>query len=41
MLLRAMLYRLVTDDVLGQDTSAVNEPVVERLLAAAASSSSD
>jgi uncharacterized protein (TIGR02569 family) len=32
MLLRAMLYRLVTDDVLGQDTSAVNEPVVDSLL---------
>ena len=32
MLLRAMLYRLVTDDVLGQDTSAVNEPIVDRLL---------
>jgi uncharacterized protein (TIGR02569 family) len=31
-LLRAMLYRLVTDDVVGQDTSAVNEPVVNRLL---------
>lgn len=33
MLLRAMLYRLVTDDVLGRDTSGVNEPVVDRLLA--------
>ncbi len=32
MLLRAMLYRLVTDDVLGQDTSEVNEPVVDLLL---------
>ena len=32
MLLRAMVYRLVTDDVLGQDTSAVNTPVVEHLL---------
>jgi uncharacterized protein (TIGR02569 family) len=32
MLLRAMLYRLVTDDVLGQDTSAVNEPIVDVLL---------
>ena len=32
LLLRAMLYRLVTDDVVGRDTSAVNEPVVERLL---------
>ncbi|HUP87630.1 MAG TPA: phosphotransferase [Acidimicrobiales bacterium] len=32
MLLRAMLYRLVTDDVLGRDTSAVNEPVLRRLL---------
>ena len=33
LLLRAMLYRLVTDDVLGRDTSAVNEPVVDLLLA--------
>jgi uncharacterized protein (TIGR02569 family) len=33
LLARAMLYRLVTDDVLGQDTSAVNEPVVDLLLA--------
>ena len=32
MLLRAMLYRLVTDDVLGRDTSAVNEPVVDAIL---------
>jgi uncharacterized protein (TIGR02569 family) len=32
MLLRAMLYRLVTDDVIGRDTSAVNEPVVDLLL---------
>ena len=32
MLVRAMLYRLVTDDVLGQDTSAVNEPVVDWIL---------
>jgi uncharacterized protein (TIGR02569 family) len=32
LLLRAMLYRLVTDDVVGQDTSAVNEPVVDLLL---------
>jgi hypothetical protein len=30
-----MLYRLVTDDVLGQDTSAVNEPVVDGILARA------
>lgn len=34
MLLRAMLYRLVTDDVLGRDTSSVNGPVVDRLLLA-------
>ena len=32
MLLRAMLYRLVTDDVLGRDTSAVNGPIVDLLL---------
>jgi uncharacterized protein (TIGR02569 family) len=32
MLLRAMLYRLVTDDVVGHDTSAVNAPVVDLLL---------
>ena len=32
MLLRAMLYRLVTDDVFGRDTSAVNEPIVDLLL---------
>ena len=31
-LVRAMLYRLVTDDVLGRDTSAVNEPVVDWIL---------
>lgn len=32
LLARAMLYRLVTDDVLGQDTSFVNEPTVELIL---------
>jgi uncharacterized protein (TIGR02569 family) len=32
LLLRAMLYRLVTDDVLGHDTSAINEPIVDLLL---------
>ena len=32
LLLRAMLYRLVTDDVVGHDTSAVNEPIVDLLL---------
>ena len=32
LLLRAMLYRLVTDDVLGRDTSGVNEPAVDALL---------
>jgi uncharacterized protein (TIGR02569 family) len=32
LLLRAMLYRLVTDDVMGHDTSAVNEPIVDLLL---------
>ena len=32
LLVRAMLYRLVTDDVLGQDTSAVNDPVVDWIL---------
>ena len=31
-LVRAMLYRLVTDDAFGQDTSAVNEPVVDWIL---------
>jgi uncharacterized protein (TIGR02569 family) len=31
-LARAMLYRLVTDDVVGQDTSFVNEPTVELIL---------
>ena len=39
LLLRAMLYRLVTDDVLGRDTSAVNSPVVDLLVATAAASS--
>jgi uncharacterized protein (TIGR02569 family) len=33
LLVRAMLYRLVTDDVFGQDTSAVNETVVDWILA--------
>jgi len=33
LLARAMLYRLVTDDVLGQDTSFVNEPTVDLILA--------
>ena len=33
LLVRAMLYRLITDDVLGRDTSGVNEPVVDVLLA--------
>jgi uncharacterized protein (TIGR02569 family) len=32
LLLRAMLYRLVTDDVVGHGTSAVNEPIVDLLL---------
>ena len=32
LLLRAMLFRLVTDDVLGRDTSAVNQPLVDVLL---------
>lgn len=32
-LARAMLYRLVTDDVFGQDTSFVNEPTVDLILA--------
>jgi uncharacterized protein (TIGR02569 family) len=32
LLARAMLYRLVTDDVAGHDTSAVNEPTVHLLL---------
>jgi uncharacterized protein (TIGR02569 family) len=32
LLVRAMLYRLVTDDVLGHDTSSVNEPVVDWIL---------
>src|SRR3954452_11303473 len=32
LLLRAMLYRLVTDDVLGHDTSGINEPIVDLLL---------
>lgn len=31
-LARAMLYRLVTDDVLGQDTSFVNEPTVDLIV---------
>jgi uncharacterized protein (TIGR02569 family) len=30
---RAMLYRLITDDVVGHDTSAVNEPIVDLVLA--------
>jgi uncharacterized protein (TIGR02569 family) len=33
LLARAMLYRLVTDDVVGQDTSAVNEPTVDLIVA--------
>jgi uncharacterized protein (TIGR02569 family) len=33
LLLRAMLFRLVTDDVVGHDTSAVNEPIVDLLIA--------
>ena len=32
LLARAMLYRLVTDDVLGQDTSFVNEPTGDLIL---------
>jgi uncharacterized protein (TIGR02569 family) len=32
LLARAMVYRLVTDDVLGQDTSIVNEPTVDLIL---------
>jgi uncharacterized protein (TIGR02569 family) len=32
LLLRAMLFRVVTDDVFGHDTSAVNGPVVDLLL---------
>ena len=32
LLARAMIYRLVTDDVLGRDTSLVNEPTVDLIV---------